>query len=66
MKIEILTTPDCSNCKVLEKMLDEMGIEENDWEPFFVVASEKLLTDLGGLIIFANDDVKNSVQSKYL
>jgi len=26
MKIEILTSPDCSNCKVLEKMLDEMGI----------------------------------------
>lgn len=26
MKIEILTTPDCSNCKILEKMLDEMNI----------------------------------------
>lgn len=26
MKIEILTTPGCSNCKVLEKMLDDMGI----------------------------------------
>ena len=26
MKIEILTSPDCSNCKVLEKMLDEMGV----------------------------------------
>ena len=25
MKIEVLTTPDCSNCSVLEKMLDEMG-----------------------------------------
>ncbi len=26
MKGEVLTTPDCSNCKVLEKMLDELGI----------------------------------------
>jgi len=26
MKIEILTTPGCSNCKVLEKMLDDMGV----------------------------------------
>lgn len=26
MKIEILTTPGCSNCSVVEKMLDEMGI----------------------------------------
>ena len=25
MKIEILTTPDCSNCKILEQMLDKMG-----------------------------------------
>lgn len=26
MKVEILTTPGCSNCKVLEKMLDDMGV----------------------------------------
>jgi glutaredoxin len=26
MKIEILTTPDCSNCDILEKMLDQMNI----------------------------------------
>jgi len=26
MKIQILTTPDCSNCNVLEKMLDIMDI----------------------------------------
>ena len=26
MKVEVLTTPDCSNCKVLEKMLDKLGI----------------------------------------
>ena len=26
MKVEVLTTPDCSNCSVLEKMLDELGI----------------------------------------
>jgi glutaredoxin len=26
MKIEILTTPDCSNCKELEKMLDKMNV----------------------------------------
>ena len=26
MKVEILTTPDCSNCNVLEKMLDELSI----------------------------------------
>ena len=26
MKVEILTTPDCSNCKVLEKMLDDLGV----------------------------------------
>lgn len=27
MKIEVLTTPDCSNCKVVEKFLDELGFE---------------------------------------
>ena len=26
MKVEVLTTPDCSNCKVLEKMLYTLGI----------------------------------------
>ncbi len=26
MKVEVLTTPDCSNCEVLEKMLDKLGI----------------------------------------
>lgn len=25
MKIQILTTPGCSNCNVLEKMLDKLG-----------------------------------------
>lgn len=27
MKIQILTTPGCSNCNVLEKMLDELGVK---------------------------------------
>ncbi len=26
MKVEILTTPDCANCSVVEKMLNEMKI----------------------------------------
>ena len=26
MKVEVLTTPGCSNCHVLEKMLDEIGV----------------------------------------
>jgi len=26
MKVEILTTPSCSNCNVVEKMLDEMKV----------------------------------------
>lgn len=26
MKIEILTTPDCTNCSILEKILDELGV----------------------------------------
>ena len=26
MKVQVLTTPDCSNCEVLEKMLDELQI----------------------------------------
>ena len=26
MKVEILTTPGCSNCSVVEKMLDEIGV----------------------------------------
>lgn len=25
MKVEVLTTPGCSNCKVLEKMLEKLG-----------------------------------------
>lgn len=27
MKIEVLTTPGCSNCRVVEKFLDELGYE---------------------------------------
>ncbi|MBM3910675.1 MAG: thioredoxin family protein [Thaumarchaeota archaeon] len=27
MKVEILTTPSCSNCSAIEKMLDELGIK---------------------------------------
>jgi glutaredoxin len=27
MKIEILTTPACSNCSIVENMLDEIGIK---------------------------------------
>lgn len=27
MIIEVLTTPDCSNCKVLETMLDELNVK---------------------------------------
>lgn len=26
MKVEILTTPDCANCSVLEKMLNDIGV----------------------------------------
>ena len=26
MKVEVLTTPGCSNCHVLEKMLDDIGV----------------------------------------
>jgi glutaredoxin len=26
MKVEVLTTPGCSNCQVLEKMLDKLGL----------------------------------------
>jgi glutaredoxin len=26
MKVEILTTPGCTNCRVVEKMLDEMRV----------------------------------------
>lgn len=26
MKVEVLTTPGCSNCHVLEKMLNEIGV----------------------------------------
>ena len=26
MKVEVLTTPGCSNCQVLEKMLGKLGI----------------------------------------
>lgn len=27
MKVQVLTTPGCSNCKVLEKMLEQLGIK---------------------------------------
>ena len=26
MKVKVLTTPGCSNCKILEKMLEKLGI----------------------------------------
>ena len=26
MKVEVLTTPGCNNCQILEKMLDDLGI----------------------------------------
>lgn len=29
MKVEILTTPGCSNCSVVEKLLDELNIKYN-------------------------------------
>jgi len=27
MKVQILTIPDCSNCNILEKMLDQLGVQ---------------------------------------
>jgi len=27
MKVQVLTTPGCSNCNVLEKMLDKIGVQ---------------------------------------
>jgi len=27
MKVQVLTTPGCSNCNVLEKMLDKLGVK---------------------------------------
>ena len=27
MKVEVLTTPGCTNCNVLEKMLDALGVK---------------------------------------
>jgi glutaredoxin len=27
MKVQVLTTPGCSNCSVLEKMLEKLGIK---------------------------------------
>ena len=27
MKVEVLTTPGCSNCNVLEKMLEKLGVK---------------------------------------
>lgn len=27
MKVEILTTPGCSNCSIVEKMLDDLGVK---------------------------------------
>jgi len=27
MKVQVLTTPDCSNCEVLERMLDSLKIK---------------------------------------
>jgi len=29
MKVEILTTPGCSNCNLVEKLLDELNIKYN-------------------------------------
>ena len=29
MKVEILTTPECSNCSVVERMLDDLGVKYN-------------------------------------
>lgn len=26
MKVQILTTPGCSNCRILEKMLEKLGV----------------------------------------
>ncbi len=27
MKVQVLTTPGCSNCSILEKMLEKLGVE---------------------------------------
>ncbi len=39
-KVQILTTPDCSGCKVVEKMLDELKIK---YEVIDVVKNPKIL-----------------------
>jgi len=40
-KIEILTTPGCSNCKVVEKMLDELNMS---YDVIDVTAKPEYLT----------------------
>ena len=45
MNVEILTTPDCSNCSVVEKMLDEMGVSYN-----VIDVTEKIFTAPGIVI----------------
>ncbi len=29
MKVEVLTTPGCNNCQILEKLLEDLGISYN-------------------------------------
>jgi len=40
VKVQILTTPDCSGCKVVEKMLDDLKIK---YEVIDVVKNPKIL-----------------------
>ena len=45
MKVEVLTTPDCSNCSVVEKMLDEMKVS---YKVIDVTEKPEYLRDIEG------------------
>jgi preprotein translocase subunit SecA/nephrocystin-3 len=56
---------------LLNSELDQLltlkrGISEDVWMDFFVVADETLLADCSGLLLFANEDVRKAVETRYL
>ncbi len=72
MKVEVLTTPDCSNCKVLEDMLEKQGIsyelidvtaKPEYLEKFPIFMAPGLVID--GQLIFTGvpklEDLKNAI-----
>ena len=50
----------------LGPLMEQVGIPEQEWNSFFVVADGHLLSNCSGLVLIANADVRQAVYNRYL